>query len=67
MRICPICRQNYAERPATSREDNYTLICPDCGIRQSLSVLGISTEEQEKILTIIHSHTEGKDDSERSK
>jgi hypothetical protein len=34
--------------------DNETLICPDCGTRQALESIGVSQEEQEKILTIIH-------------
>ena len=54
LRICPLCRKPYAEPPAFSRTDNETLICPDCGIRQALESIGISTEEQDKILSIIH-------------
>lgn len=53
-RTCPICGQEYSGRPATSREDNVTLICPDCGTRQALASLGVSPEEQEKILNTIH-------------
>lgn len=68
MKTCPICRKKYAVRPAISRVDNYTPICPDCGIRQSLSVLGVSTEEQEKIIEIIHSHKgAGKNEATGSK
>ncbi len=55
IRICPLCGETYAEPPALSRTDNETLICPDCGIRQALDSIGISDEEQEKILSIIHS------------
>ena len=55
-RICPICRKLYTGIPATSRTDNITPICPDCGTRQALETLGISQEEQEKILSIMHSH-----------
>ncbi len=55
-RICPICGKLYTGIPATSRIDNFTLICPDCGTRQALETLGISQEEQEKILSIMHSH-----------
>ena len=54
LRVCPLCGKTYAEPPALSREDNETLICPDCGTRQALESIGISQEEQEKILTIIH-------------
>lgn len=53
-KICPNCGQAYTARPALSRKDNKTLICPDCGIREVLSDLGIDFEEQEKILEAIH-------------
>ena len=52
--VCPLCGKTYAEPPALSREDNETLICPDCGTRQALDSIGIGKEEQEKILSIIH-------------
>jgi ribosomal protein L37AE/L43A len=52
--ICPICGQIYHGRPALSRTDNETLICADCGVRQALTALEISAEEQEKILSIMH-------------
>ena len=54
IRVCPLCGKTYAEPPALSRTDNETLICPDCGVRQALDSIGISAEEQEKILSIIH-------------
>ena len=53
-RICPLCGAEYHGVPALSRTDNATKICPDCGTRQSLESIGISTEEQEKIISIIH-------------
>ena len=53
-RVCPLCGQTYGEAPALSRTDNETLICPDCGTRQALESIGVSAEEQEKILAIIH-------------
>lgn len=53
-RSCPICGQIYSERPAVSREDNVTLICPDCGTRQALASLGVDPEEQDEIIGIIH-------------
>lgn len=53
-RICPLCGAEYHGVPALSRNDNETKICPDCGTRQSLESIGISTEEQEKIISIIH-------------
>ena len=53
-RVCPICRKTYTEHPALSRVDNETLVCPDCGVVESLESLGISKEKQEKILETIH-------------
>lgn len=58
-KICPNCGQAYTARPALSRKDNKTLICPDCGIKEALSGLGISLEEQEKILEAIHRNMSG--------
>ena len=53
-RTCPICGRSYTGHPALSRTDNETLICPDCGTRQALESIGVSQEEQEKILETIH-------------
>jgi len=55
-RTCPICGRTYTDRPALSRIDNETLICPDCGTRQSLSAIGVPEDQQEKIIEIIHNH-----------
>ncbi len=52
--ICPRCGQSYNGRPALSRVDNETFICPDCGTREALESIGVSTEEQEKIIETIH-------------
>ena len=52
-RACPKCGCVYTEVSALSRTDNKTLICPDCGIREALESIGISKEEQEKIINII--------------
>lgn len=54
-RHCPLCGAEYSERPALSRVDGTTEICPDCGTRQALEDIGISEEEREKIISIIHS------------
>lgn len=56
-RTCPKCGCVYTEVPALSRSDNETLICPDCGTHEALEALGISPEEQEKIISIIHRNT----------
>ena len=50
---CPKCGQIFTERPAVSRTDNVTLICPDCGTREALASLGVDTEEQNEIIDII--------------
>lgn len=52
--VCPRCGATYWERPALSRQDNETLICPDCGIREALESLGVGLDEQDKILQTIH-------------
>ena len=56
--ICPKCGQSYKGRPALSRGDGKTLICPDCGVREALESIGVSVEEQEKILQTIHRSTQ---------
>ena len=54
VRTCPICGKQYSEHPVLSRVDGTTLICPDCGTREALESIGVSKEEQDKILGIIH-------------
>ncbi len=54
IKICPRCRKAYHGYPATSRLDNETSICSDCGTREALESLGISRAEQEQILNTIH-------------
>ena len=58
-KICPLCGMRYDAPPALSRTDNVTPICPDCGTRQALESIGVSLEEQEKILSIIHATRRG--------
>ena len=52
--ICPKCGQPYKGRPALSRYDGKTLICPDCGVREALESIGVDINEQEEILAAIH-------------
>ena len=52
--VCPRCGKVYTDRPAISRVDDKTPICPDCGTRESLESIGIDTAEQDKILRAIH-------------
>lgn len=54
IKICPRCRTIYRGAPALSRQDNETLICPDCGTREALGSIGVGSEEQESILETIH-------------
>ena len=53
-RTCPLCGKEYTGYPAISRKDNSTEICPDCGTRESLEVMGVDESEIEKILETIH-------------
>ncbi len=55
--ICPRCGKPFTEAPALSRLDNESLICPDCGTREALESIGVSTEEQDSILETIHRAT----------
>ena len=57
LRTCPRCGGVYSGHGAVSRADNLTVICPDCGTREALESIGISKEEQEKIISIIHRNT----------
>ena len=58
IRKCPLCGKAYSAHPALSRQDNETLICPDCGTREALQSIGIKADEQEQIIDTIHRHTE---------
>ena len=55
--VCPKCGEVYSGHPALSREDNRTLICSLCGAAEALEMLGISEDDQEHILEIIHTHS----------
>ena len=44
---CPKCGRTYTAPPALSREDNETLLCPLCGVAQSIWFL--PKERQESI------------------
>ena len=52
--VCLKCGQSYKGRPALSRYDGKTLICPDCGVREALESIGVDVNEQEEILAAIH-------------
>lgn len=38
VKVCPLCGKCYSERPALSRADNKTEICPDCGMLEALNI-----------------------------
>lgn len=49
MRRCPICNKDYKERPALSRADNKTEICPKCGMLEAVkSIPAQAMEEQQR-------------------
>lgn len=54
IKICPRCGNAYHGASALSREDNETLICPDCGTREALESIGVDEKEQEQIIETIH-------------
>ena len=45
IKICPKCKNEYTGRPALSRKDNKTEICPTCG---SLEALKAYKADQDK-------------------
>lgn len=53
IKTCPLCGKTYKGHPAISRKDNSTPICPTCGTREALESMGISKEEQDKIINAI--------------
>lgn len=53
IRVCPKCGKTYKGHPAISREDNETAICPTCGTREALESIGVSKEEQDRIISVI--------------
>jgi len=40
MDFCPKCGKHYKGRPALSRRDNKTNICPACGMMEALEDAG---------------------------
>lgn len=39
---CPKCGRNIERLQALSREDNKTMICDECGIREALDAMGLT-------------------------
>ena len=46
MRRCPKCNKDYNERPALSRIDNKTEICPTCGMKEAIQSIPKTAEER---------------------
>ena len=63
---CAKCGRVFRGVPAQSREDPDLLICPDCGTREALQSIGVSDEECEEIIRIIHKHTPRSEDGAES-
>lgn len=61
LRTCPRCGAQYGGVPALSRKYPSKQICPDCGTREALESIGVFTDEQEKIISIIHNKTHSSD------
>ena len=59
---CPECGKEYSGRPALSRKDNQTLICPDCGIRESLTAVGVDPAEIEKVISVVRQYVSEEDE-----
>lgn len=53
LRTCPLCGARYGDVPALSRKYPNTQICPDCGTSEALESIGVSADEQEKIIETI--------------
>ena len=54
--VYPKCGGNYTARPALSRKDNSTYICPKCGTREALEIAGALEEEIQQILEKIYNN-----------
>lgn len=46
LNTCPKCKSQYNARPAISRVDNKTKICPICGQKEALEAYAKSSNEQ---------------------
>ena len=55
-RKCPKCGIEYSGHPAVSRSDNYTQICPDCGIREAMEYVGADPIDIENVVRIAREH-----------
>lgn len=60
LRTCPAVGRSTAGSRSFEKYPN-TQICPDCGTREALESIGVSADEQEKIIGIIHNRTHSSD------
>lgn len=52
-KICPKCHTEYTDVPATSRFDEGLEICKYCGTREALQIVGMNSDEIEKVIDAI--------------
>lgn len=48
-RKCPKCGKYYVGYPALSREDNKTEICPECGVKEALTIFLDQTQKHGRL------------------
>lgn len=56
MKICPKCGRKFDRLLALSREDNKTMICDDCGVKEALDVIPsqyMSPQEKERAAVLV--------------
>lgn len=51
--ICPKCNKEFTVRPALSRKDNKTEICPECGIIEALESVPNSYRPEEFYIEVV--------------
>lgn len=52
-RICPRCGKAYVGKPALSRADGKTEICPDCGTEEALDAIGMGKEDKKGVMDAV--------------
>ncbi len=55
--ICPKCNKEYNNRPAISRIDNKTRICPACGVIEAIENIIESnkrSKRKKKLVRLVH-------------
>lgn len=48
--VCPRCGDTFTQKPAISRLDNKTEICPLCGCREALEASNLPEADKEFIM-----------------